>query len=79
MDASDFNEFAANIASGFSRIIRDEDYVCLLYQQTAANAGALDEIVFGRNEPALHHYHNTYRKLLGQEPLPLLDEITASG
>lgn len=29
-------------------------------QQAAANAGALDEILFGRNEPALHHYHDTY-------------------
>ena len=29
-------------------------------QQVAANAGALDEILFGRNELALHHYHDTY-------------------
>ena len=35
--------------------------------------GALTEVVFGRNEPALHHYHNTYRAALGLEPLPLLD------
>ncbi len=79
MEVSDFSEFAANIASNFSAVIRDEDYVMSASQQTAANAGALDEIIFGRNEPALHHYHNTYRELLGQEPLPLLDEISADG
>jgi len=77
MDMSDFNVLAATIARTFGEIIRDEDYVMSASQQTSANAGALDEVVFGRNEPALHHYHNTYRALLGQEPLPLLDEITA--
>ena len=30
-------------------------------------------VSFGRNEPALHHYHNTYREALGMEPLPLLE------
>ena len=78
MDRDDFNELASNVARGFASIIRDEDYVMGESQQTAANAGALDEIIFGRNEPALHHYHNTYRALLGAEPLPLLDEIAAS-
>jgi hypothetical protein len=34
-------------------------------------------VVFGRNEPALHHYHNTYRAALGMEPLPLLSDIDA--
>ena len=48
------------IAQGFAEIIRDEDYVMGESQQAAANAGALDEILFGRNEPALHHYHDTY-------------------
>jgi hypothetical protein len=28
--------------------------------------------VFGRNEPALHHYHNTYREALGMDLLPLI-------
>ncbi len=77
MELADISEFAANIASNFSSIIRDEDYVMSASQQTAANSGALRDIVFGRNEPALHHYHNTYRELLGFEPLPLLDAVTA--
>ena len=29
-------------------------------QQVAANAGALDEILFGRIELALQHYHYNY-------------------
>ena len=65
----------------FSRIIRDEDYVMgQRAQQTAANGRvARRPIVFGRNEPALHHYHNTYRTWLGDEPLALLtaEEVTA--
>ncbi len=32
--------------------------------------GQLDE---GRNEPALHHYHNTFRAALNLPPLQRLD------
>ena len=65
------------LAEMFARIIRDEDYVMSESQQTAADAGSLDHIVFGRNEPALHHYHGTYRSRLGLEPLPLLQSVGA--
>lgn len=68
------NEFITNIAQGFAEIIRDEDYLMGESQQAAANAGALDEIVFGRNEPALHHYHQTYAEKLG---LPIPERIDA--
>ena len=44
-------------------------------QQLAANAGSLDQIIFGRHEPALHHYHATYAAKLGAESLALLDAI----
>lgn len=73
--AADLAEVAASIATKFSEVIRDEDYVMSASQQAAANGGALDEIVFGRNEPALHHYHDTYRRMLGQEPLPPVDSL----
>ena len=68
-----------NIGEGFSSIIRDEDYVVAASQQKAANEGSLEHVLFGRNEPALHHYHNTYRSALGMPALPLLDpeEVTA--
>lgn len=67
-------EVYAELAQMFARIIRDEDYAMGESQQRAADAGSLDRVVFGRNEPALHHYHNTYRAKLGIDPLPLLDD-----
>ncbi|MCH8850962.1 MAG: hypothetical protein IIC89_09070, partial [Chloroflexi bacterium] len=60
------------IAETFSSIIRDEDYVVAASQQRSASAGSLEHVLFGRNEPALHHYHSTYRAVLGMPPLPLL-------
>ncbi len=63
------------LSEGFGGIIRDEDYVVAASQQRTASSGAVDHVVFGRNEPALHHYHGTYRRLLGMEPLPLLETI----
>ena len=38
-------------------------------QQRAAETGMLKEIIFGRNEPALHHFHQNYREALNQPPL----------
>lgn len=60
------------LAQLFASIIRDEDYVMSASQQASANNGALADVVFGRNETPLHHYHNTYRAALGMELLPLL-------
>ena len=34
--------------------------------------GQLKEILFGRNEPALHHFHSNYRAALGQPELEKL-------
>ena len=71
-------EFLSDIAHNFAEIIRDEDYVMGASQQAAANGGSLEFVLFGRNEPTLHHYHNTYRAMLGEEPLPLLADDTAA-
>jgi len=59
-EAAEVADMIANIASDFAGIIRDEDYVMGESQQAAANAGSLDQVIFGRNEPALHHYHDTF-------------------
>ncbi len=67
-------EFMSDIAHNFAEIIRDEDYGMGASQQAAASSGALDHVVFGRNEPVLHHYHNTYRAQLGEPLLEMLDE-----
>lgn len=58
-------------AIGFSEIIRDEDYMVAASTQIGAASGAQTHVLFGRNEPALHHYHNTYREAMGQERLPV--------
>ena len=65
------------MAERFGSVIRDEDYVVSASQQRNANAGSLPHVVFGRNEPALHHYHNTYRAALGMELLPLIERVGA--
>lgn len=63
----------AELQKSFGEIIRDEDYVAAAASQVGADSGLQDTVIFGRNEPALHHYHNTYREALGMEPLPLLE------
>jgi len=55
--------------TGFSEIIRDEDYAAAATSHKGAMSGAREYVLFGRNEPALHHYHNTYNEILGLEPL----------
>jgi phenylpropionate dioxygenase-like ring-hydroxylating dioxygenase large terminal subunit len=72
LDDPETREFMTFIGNRFAEIIRDEDYVMSALQQTSANSGALEHVIFGRNEPTLHHYHNTYRRWLGEKPLPLL-------
>ncbi len=62
------------MAQGLADIIGDEDDVMSASQQVSAETGALTHTVFGRNEPALHHDHNTDRAALGMDLLPLLDE-----
>jgi len=68
-----FAEPIRGIVQNFADIIRDEDYAVAARSQLGAEAGVPEYNVFGRNEPALHHYHNTYREALGMEPLELLE------
>ena len=60
-------------------VIEQEDYLMGAHQQRTAESGQVDHLIFGRNEPALHHYHSTYRDALGMKPLPLLaaEEVAA--
>ncbi|MBW2415256.1 MAG: Rieske 2Fe-2S domain-containing protein [Deltaproteobacteria bacterium] len=58
---------------GFATIIQAEDYVAAASGHRGAQSGALEHVTFGRNEPALHHYHNTYREALGMEPLEVVE------
>ena len=58
--------------TAFGNVIRDEDYVAAASSHKGLNSGNLEFLTFGRNEPALHHYHNTYREALGLQKLPLI-------
>lgn len=49
--------------------VEHEDYKMSEKAQVTASAGKLDYFLFGRNEPALHHFHNNYREALGESPL----------
>ena len=49
------------MAQGLADIIGDEDDVMSASRQHSAQSGAQTHVLFGRNEPALHHDDNTYR------------------
>lgn len=53
----------------FVSTVEHEDYLMSEKAQKAAGARALEYFLFGRNEPALHHFHNNYRAVLGEPPL----------
>jgi len=46
-----------------------EDYRMGESTQRSIECGLLEFLIFGRNEPALHHYHNTFTAALGMPPL----------
>ena len=67
------SEEIKTILQNFAGVIRDEDYAVASRSQTGVDSGLMESVLFGRNEPALHHYHNTYRAALDMEPYPLIE------
>ena len=61
---------------GFNAVVQREDYHMAASTQRSAEAGIQTEVLFGRNEPALLHYHNMHRQGLGR---PLLEPQAALG
>ena len=57
----------------FSGIVEAEDYVTAASNHRGMRSGAMEHVVFGRNEPALHHYHESYRAALGLPPLETVE------
>ena len=53
----------------FNNVVLREDYKIAESTQRSADAGIQSHVLFGRNEPALLHYHNAHRRGLGR---PLL-------
>ena len=60
---------------GFNAVVQKEDYVMAASTQRCADAGIQSHVLFGRNEPALLHYHNAHRQGLGR---PLLEVESAA-
>ena len=56
--------------AGFNQIVEQEDYWVAASVQANAASGVQTHIIFGRNEPGLHHYHNAHRRGLNR---PLLE------
>jgi phenylpropionate dioxygenase-like ring-hydroxylating dioxygenase large terminal subunit len=56
----------------FDSTIEQEDYLMGETMQRSAETGQLEHVMFGRNEPALHHYHTHFREALG---MPTLERI----
>lgn len=48
----------------FISTIEQEDYLMGESTQRSVASGLLPEILFGRNEPALHHFHRTFAEVL---------------
>ena len=56
----------------FNSTVENEDYAMGELSQNAAETGAVEHFVFGRNETPLHHYHTQFRKALGREELEVV-------
>jgi phenylpropionate dioxygenase-like ring-hydroxylating dioxygenase large terminal subunit len=56
----------------FTSTIEQEDYLMGEYQQKTAQNGLLEFVTFGRNEKPLHHFHKTFREVLGLPPLEII-------
>lgn len=56
----------------FNSTVENEDYAMGELSQKAAETGAIEHFIFGRNEKPLHHYHNTFREELGREELEVV-------
>ncbi|MDG1441128.1 MAG: hypothetical protein P8R02_00425 [Pseudomonadales bacterium] len=46
-------------------------------QQKIAQNGVLDHVIFGGNEPPPHHFHKSFREVLGLSPLEKLLNLKA--
>lgn len=57
----------------FREVVENEDYAMLAEVQVNAERGIPSEIVLGRNEASLQHFHNVFRARLGRDLLPVED------
>ena len=75
LETVSMEDIRSEIGVGFADVIKEEDYVAAADSHKSLMSGAIDFLTFGRNEPMLHHYHNTYREALGLVPLEKLNSV----
>ena len=63
---SEMRQMFTMISHVFAQVFRVEDYAVSASQILTAISQTLKSVVFGRNEPALHHYHATYSASLNR-------------
>jgi hypothetical protein len=72
LDAQPTNESERAIGDAalkrLKAVIIEEDFVVAEKSQAALSSGLVNEVAYGRNEPALHHYHRTFDEALAQQP-----------
>jgi phenylpropionate dioxygenase-like ring-hydroxylating dioxygenase large terminal subunit len=56
----------------FRSTIEREDYAMGVDTQRAVESGLIDHLIFGRNEPALHHFHRCFSEALDLPPPQVL-------
>ena len=61
----------ADRLESFRQIVENEDYGVAVNIQVNAECGVQTEMVLGRNEGALHHFHNAHRSGVGRDRLPV--------
>jgi nitrite reductase/ring-hydroxylating ferredoxin subunit len=70
MPTTDNEKVLANQFSDMAlQAVRDEDYWVGFQIQKALTSGAADELIFGRNEPTLQHYHRSVERY-AEQPQP---------
>ncbi len=72
---AEYPQAVREFSEGFNRVVTAEDYAVCESTQRALAAGLQDHLLFGRNEPPLHHYHQTFRAALGMPPLECVDDL----
>ncbi len=67
MQTDEHRNFAQMMFEGMLSLLRNEDYVTVEKMQRNSNAGVVDRIVLGRNEPALQMIHAAYDRCIADD------------
>ncbi len=66
IESDEHRQFAEAMFDGLFDLLKSEDYATVANVQRALEAGALGEMILGRNEPALQRVHAAYDRVLAE-------------